>query len=193
MLKMKGVLFALLAAMAGGQAITAETLWLRAAMLLLCVWAACRFYYFLFYVMERYVGGEKNASIFSMISKAAGQGGHDVSESALASSGNLFSSLPKSSPEEIFETLAAANGVRVERIISTGQASPDDFWYDQPEHEWVAVLCGEAVLEFRENDTFTETRPMRPGDYLFIPAHRQHRVRSTAANEVTVWLAIFFK
>lgn len=108
--------------------------------------------------------------------------------------GNLFADMPAAAlPEEIVEHLLATDGVRIERIISTGQASPEGFWYDQAEHEWVAVLAGEAVLEFRENGVLTETHRMIPGDYVFIPAHREHRVASTAADGVTVWLAVFMK
>ena len=40
---------------------------------------------------------------------------------------NLFSALPSSMPEEIVETLAGGKHVRIERIVSTGHASPDGF------------------------------------------------------------------
>lgn len=57
---------------------------------------------------------------------------------------NLFADLPTDLPEELVEVLTENKHVRIERIISTGHASPDDFWYDQDEHEWVVVLKGEA-------------------------------------------------
>jgi len=61
---------------------------------------------------------------------------------------NLFD-LPKIMPEEeLFETLLPDRGVLIERIISTGQVSPPDFWYDQERDEWVVVLQGEAVLQW---------------------------------------------
>ena len=53
---------------------------------------------------------------------------------------NLFADLPASLPEELVEVLAEGRHVRIERIVSTGQASPDGFWYDQDETEWVCVL-----------------------------------------------------
>lgn len=52
----KGILFALLAAMAGGLIVFVEfPRPHRAVLLAVCVWAACRFYYFLFHVLHAYV------------------------------------------------------------------------------------------------------------------------------------------
>jgi len=100
---------------------------------------------------------------------------------------NLFSELPSSLPEELIEQLVDAPGVRIERIVSTGHASPPGFWYDQAEAEWVVVLRGEATLEFED-----ETQMLKPGDYILIPPHRRHRIISTSLKEPTVWLAVFF-
>lgn len=54
----KGVMFALIVAMAGAGAVLHDDPRLRLGFLLVCLWAACRFYYFLFHVLERYVGVE---------------------------------------------------------------------------------------------------------------------------------------
>src|SRR5262249_41930037 len=54
---------------------------------------------------------------------------------------NILSELPDARSAEIVETLLAAPGVRIERIVSFGQASPDGFWYDQAEAEWVLLLA----------------------------------------------------
>ncbi|MDO8908268.1 MAG: cupin domain-containing protein [Pseudohongiella sp.] len=91
---------------------------------------------------------------------------------------------------EIFRQLAGnpATGVRIESIVSRGHASPEDFWYDQDQHEWVMVVEGEAVLA-------VEGQPdvhLRAGEYLNIPAHVRHRVVSTAKDQATVWLAVFY-
>lgn len=52
----KGILFALLAALAGAEVVFAEVgRWQRGLLLAICVWAACRFYYFLFHVLHAYV------------------------------------------------------------------------------------------------------------------------------------------
>lgn len=102
---------------------------------------------------------------------------------------NLFDSLPTDLPKELFEILTDSPHVRIERIISHGHASPEGFWYDQDEAEWVVVLMGEARLLFADED---DSIPMRPGDYVNIPAHRKHRVEWTTPNEPTVWLAVFY-
>lgn len=92
-------------------------------------------------------------------------------------------------PPEDFATLLARPGLRIERIVSTGQCSPPDFWYDQAEGEWVAVLQGEARLRFADE---TEARHLRAGDWLDIAPHRRHRVDWTPDGETTVWLAVFY-
>ncbi|WP_182866092.1 cupin domain-containing protein [Rhodopirellula sp. JC639] len=102
---------------------------------------------------------------------------------------NLFSEVPGSTTKEWVEVLASSPHVRVERIVSTGQSSPDGFWYDQDEHEWVAVIAGEAQLSFEDDP---EPLTLRAGDHLLIPAHRKHRVDWTSDSEPTVWLAVFY-
>lgn len=54
----KGVMFAVIVVMSGAGVIIHEDPWYRFGLLLTCLWSACRFYYFLFYVLERYVGVE---------------------------------------------------------------------------------------------------------------------------------------
>ncbi len=101
--------------------------------------------------------------------------------------GNLFADLPASIPDELTETLLKADSIRIERIVSRGQSSPDNFWYDQDEHEWVVVLQGAARLAFED-----ELIELKPGDFVNIPAHRQHRVEWTTPDEPTIWLAVFY-
>jgi len=100
---------------------------------------------------------------------------------------NLFADITTHLPEELTTVLQAGDGVRIERIVSTGHRSPDGFWYDQDQHEWVVVLKGAAKLEFEDR-----TVSMAPGDSILIPAHPPHRVLWTTAEEPTVWLAVFF-
>lgn len=100
---------------------------------------------------------------------------------------NIAAGLPHHLPKEVIEILANSAEVRIERIVSHGQASPADFWYDQPEHEWVLVVNGAARLQF-EN----ETVEMTPGDFITIPAHCKHRVDWTTPSEPTIWLAVFY-
>lgn len=98
---------------------------------------------------------------------------------------NLFDGLPSDAPDaERVEVLAEVGPTRIERIVSFGHTTG---WYDQDADEWVAVLAGEAVLEFGDGST----RTMLPGDYEFLPRHRRHRVAATAPDRPTVWLAVF--
>jgi cupin 2 domain-containing protein len=103
---------------------------------------------------------------------------------------NLFDGLPPGpQPDELFDTLCARRGVRIERIVSTGQSSPPGFWYDQPGDEWVALLSGTATLRFEDEPG---SRELRPGDWVFIEAGRRHRVDRTDATGASVWLAVHF-
>ena len=98
---------------------------------------------------------------------------------------NVFDDLPQQLPKELVQTLISAANVRIERIISHGHASPQDFWYDQDQHEWVIVLKGAARLQFEDG-----TVEMKPGDFINIPAFRKHRVDWTTPDEPTIWLGV---
>ncbi|MFO1073678.1 MAG: cupin domain-containing protein [Geminicoccaceae bacterium] len=101
--------------------------------------------------------------------------------------GNLLADLPATAlPEEELTLLLAAPGLRLERIVSTGQASPPGFWYDQPQAEWVLLLAGAAGLLIEGEPA---PRRLVPGDHLLIPAHVRHRVAWTDPVLPTVWLA----
>lgn len=105
---------------------------------------------------------------------------------------NLFRDLPTGAATgERIDHLLDRPGLRVERIVSTGQASPPDFWYDQSEHEWVLLLQGAAELTVAMPDGL-RTVQLTPGDSLELPAHRRHRVVSTCADPPTLWLALFW-
>ena len=103
--------------------------------------------------------------------------------------GNLFADLPPATTQdaERFDTLLARPGLRIERIVSAGQASPPGFWYRQEDAEWVALLSGEALLRFEDE---AEARRLRAGDWLYIAPLRRHRVDWTAQETPTVWLAV---
>jgi len=103
---------------------------------------------------------------------------------------NLLSPLPSNLPVELVVRLAESKHVRIERIVSTGHASPKGFWYDQEEAEWVVLLKGEARLLF---EGVTEPVQLKPGDHVTIPAHRRHRVEWTTPKEPTVWLTVFYR
>jgi cupin 2 domain-containing protein len=103
--------------------------------------------------------------------------------------GNLFEAVPQGLAAEEVVELARGAGARVERIVSSGQASPPGFWYDGDGPEWVALLAGEAAVEFADG---TLAR-LRPGDWLDIPAHARHRVAWTSREPPAVWLAVHYR
>ena len=78
-------------------------------------------------------------------------------------SGNLFADLPAQSEAELTTILAEEPGARVERIVSTGQASPAGFWYDQDGTEWVILLQGAARLLIEGEEA---PRTLQPGDFV---------------------------
>ena len=102
---------------------------------------------------------------------------------------SITGGLPPSLDEEWIQELAAGHHVKIERIVSKGHKSPDDFWYDQRQNEWVLVLEGNARLFFEEGMQHVE---MKAGDYLMIPSGKKHRVTWTDPLVETIWLAVFF-
>ncbi len=101
---------------------------------------------------------------------------------------NLLTSLPAARDAEVSETLITAHGIRLQRIISFGQVSPEGFWYDQKEAEWVMLLTGRARLLIAGE---ADDRILGPGDAVYLPAHCRHRVEWTDPEHPTVWLALF--
>lgn len=101
--------------------------------------------------------------------------------------GNLLSDIPDRLASEQFVEFFSRGGVKIERIVSTGQASPPGFWYDQNFDEWVCVIAGSAGLLVEGE---ASARVMRPGDWLELPAHARHRVEWTDVATPTVWLAV---
>ena len=112
---------------------------------------------------------------------------------------SIFADLAPSTPgpapasmvatEEQFLDLLQRPGLRIERIVSTGQCSPPGFWYDEPDCEWVLLIKCSARLQFADEP---EARTLNPGDFIDIAAHRRHRVDWTAPGQPTIWLAIHY-
>jgi len=103
---------------------------------------------------------------------------------------NLMPSMPTvpAVPEtETTQTLVTAPSGRLEHIISRGQPSPPNFWYDQPDDEWVVLLRGTATLDFGEEGSLN----LKAGDCLTIAAHQNHRVAEVSHD--AVWVALHFK
>lgn len=103
--------------------------------------------------------------------------------------GNLLTGIPPELPEELVQILGSSPGVRIERIVSRGHASPEGCWYDQDWDEFVLLVKGRAGLRFEGE---SEVKELVPGDYLLIPAHLRHRVAWTEPSEDTVWLVVHY-
>ena len=108
----------------------------------------------------------------------------------MSSPANLLTEIPPALTQERVTVLVGTPEVRIERIVSTGQASPPGFWYDQEWAEWVVVLAGSAGLRLEGE---ASVRHLSPGDHVIIPAHVRHRVEWTDAERPTVWLAVHYR
>lgn len=110
------------------------------------------------------------------------------SEQPRRADGNLLASDCPPHGEERVEVLLEQPGLRLERIHSCRASSPEGFWYDQDELEWVLLLRGSARLQLADEQ---EPRDLSPGDTVLIPPHRRHRVLATDGPPGTLWLALF--
>jgi len=102
---------------------------------------------------------------------------------------NLLSPLPDASAAEVFTTVAARPGARVERIVSRGQVTPAHAPYVQDHDEWVLLLAGAARLWVDGSGELG----LAPGDHVMIPAGVAHRVTWTPPDADTVWLAVHWE
>jgi cupin 2 domain-containing protein len=101
--------------------------------------------------------------------------------------GSLLSNLSFPEDLEIVTTLVEADACRIERIVSSGQATPPGEWLEQDRREFVVVLTGRARLAFEGE---AAALSLGAGDWVDIPAHRRHRVDWTDPDQPTVWLAV---
>ncbi|NJB99091.1 MULTISPECIES: cupin domain-containing protein [Sphingomonas] len=99
---------------------------------------------------------------------------------------NLLRDLPEAKDDEAFTDLLKRPGVRIERIVSRGQATPDEAPMVQDWDEWVVLLEGAAGIRIEDS---AEVR-LAPGDHLLIQAGQKHWVTWTARDRPSVWLAV---
>ncbi len=100
---------------------------------------------------------------------------------------NLYDLSGSGRDAERFDQLLSQEGVRIERIVSNGQSTPEGEWYDQDWDEWVIVISGRASIRYEGKD---ELCLLKAGDSLFLPAHCRHRVEWTDSEQPTIWLAV---
>ncbi len=100
---------------------------------------------------------------------------------------NVFEELPVNKNEELFFEIFKNETIKIEKIVSNGQTSPENFWYEQKENEFVLLLEGFAIVEFEDFEM-----ELKKGDCLNIKVMQKHRVKFTSLNETTVWFAVFY-
>lgn len=113
----------------------------------------------------------------------------DAVEGARDGGASLVRSSCPADGEEVTTVLLQTPQLRLERIHSCNARSPDGFWYDQSEQEWVLLLQGSARLQFADE---AEPRALACGDALLISAGRRHRLLATDPPPGTIWLALFW-
>ena len=86
--------------------------------------------------------------------------------------------------EEFVEILSTGENFRVEKIVSSGQTTD---WLEQNETEFVALLQGEAALEFADGKIVEMSR----GATVLINPGERHRVTFTSVEPPCVWLCFF--
>lgn len=101
---------------------------------------------------------------------------------------SLYENIALDFEVEKFTEIFKNSVIKIEKIVSNGQKSPKNFWYEQEESEFVLPLKGSATLEFEDKCIFLDE-----GDAVNIPAFKRHRVKETSKKEPTIWLAVFYK
>lgn len=100
---------------------------------------------------------------------------------------NIFDEIPVDKSEEKFFEIFKDEKIKIEKIVSNGQKSPQDFWYEQEKSEFVLILEGFAIVEFEDFEV-----ELKKGDCLNIKAYQKHRVKFTTLDETTIWFAVFY-
>ncbi|MDY3201711.1 MAG: cupin domain-containing protein [Arcobacter sp.] len=100
---------------------------------------------------------------------------------------NIFDEIPIDKSEEKFFGIFKNEKIKIEKIVSNGQNSPENFWYEQEQSEYILLLEGFAILEFGDFEV-----ELKKGDCLNIKAMQKHRVKFTSQTEPTIWFTVFY-
>lgn len=100
---------------------------------------------------------------------------------------NIFDEIPIDKEDEKFFEIFKNDVIKIEKIVSNGQKSPENFWYEQEKSEYILLLEGFAILEFDDYEV-----ELKKGDCLNIPSEQKHRVKFTSLDEPTIWFAVFY-
>ena len=100
---------------------------------------------------------------------------------------NIFEKIKIDKKDEQFFQIFKNDKIKIEKIVSNGQKSPKDFWYEQEKSEFILLLEGFAILEFENKQV-----ELKKGDCLNIEAFQKHRVKFTSLEKPTIWFAVFY-
>lgn len=100
---------------------------------------------------------------------------------------NIFDKIIVDKDEESFFEIFKNETIKIEKIVSNAQISPENFWYEQEKSEFILLLEGFAILEFEDFET-----ELKKGDCINIKAMQKHRVKFTSLDEPTIWFAVFY-
>ena len=100
---------------------------------------------------------------------------------------NIFDKIIVDKEEENFFEIFKNETIKIEKIVSNGQISPENFWYEQEKSEFILLLEGFAILEFENREV-----ELKKGDCINIKAKQKHRVKFTSLDEPTIWVAVFY-
>lgn len=100
---------------------------------------------------------------------------------------NIFEKIIVDKTEEFFFEIFKNETIKIEKIVSNGQTSPENFWYEQEKSEFILLLEGFTILEFENFEI-----ELKKGDCINIKVMQKHRVKFTSLNEPTIWFAVFY-
>ncbi|PUE65726.1 cupin domain-containing protein [Arcobacter caeni] len=100
---------------------------------------------------------------------------------------NIFDKIIVDKKEENFFEIFRNETIKIEKIVSNGQKSSENFWYEQEKSEFILLLEGFAILEFENREV-----ELKKGDCINIKAKQKHRVKFTSLDEPTIWFAVFY-
>ena len=100
---------------------------------------------------------------------------------------NILDKIIVDKEEENFFEIFKNETIKIEKIVSNGQKSPENFWYEQEKSEFILLLEGFAILEFENREV-----ELKKGDCINIKAKQKHRVKFTSLDEPTIWFAVFY-
>lgn len=91
----------------------------------------------------------------------------------------------------IIETLFENTSVKIDRVTARGQITPPDEFPQEPSYEFIQLLKGQLVLEYKGEDKKITLK--KAGDYAVKSPNQRTRADYTAVNKPTVYLKVSYK